>query len=307
MFLRSHRFSLPVVLIALVSSAALAACSETSETASSTSPSNVPSAGDSVGSSAGGGPGLISDAASPPTAAYHANPLCHIDGDEGTTTCMPDDDATSQSRTGAGSCAEPGDPGAMQDGATPPTMVKACRIESRDGGFAATCSTGLATGTDGAKCEHGDDCGPGFDCVSGDKGTKTCRHYCCGGTCATYAANGSVTFCDVQSLVDVNQTAPVCMPIKRCAALLVQSGECAANETCTVVTDGGDTGCVQIGQQNVGESCDEAHCAADLACLGQPGARKCYRLCHVNGNDCPASQECVPNLAFKDANDGICN
>ena len=95
-------------------------------------------------------------------------------------------------------------------------------------------------------------------------GTKACRHYCCGGTCKGNLSNGSATFCDVQTLADVSQKAPVCMPLKRCNKLLGVS-ECGATETCTVVTEGGDTGCVVVGDKQVGDSCDDAHCGAKLA------------------------------------------
>ena len=52
--------------------------------------------------------------------------------------------------------------------------------------------------------------------------------------------------------------------------------------------------------------CGEAHCAANLTCFGQPGARKCFKLCKVNASDCPTSQSCVTNAAFKDAAFGVC-
>jgi hypothetical protein len=94
------------------------------------------------------------------------------------------------------------------------------------------------------------------------------------------------------------------MPLKRCK--LLGTGECAATETCAVVTESGDTGCIAIGDQQVGASCDDAHCAADLTCLGQPGSRKCYKLCKVGGSDCGSAQVCATSTSFKDPNFGIC-
>ena len=116
--------------------------------------------------------------------------------------------------------------------------------------------------------------------------------------------NGGATFCDIQSLVDVNQKAPVCMPLKRCK--LLGTGECTATETCAVVTESGDTGCVTIGEEQVGASCDLDHCAAKLTCLGQPGSRKCYQLCKVGSGDCGSPQVCTTSTLFKEPTYGTC-
>lgn len=256
---------------------------------------------DSPGSS--GAPTLpVVDGSTMQTSPYRGNPLCYV----GVADCMPDDDAYHQT-LGANACEpQPADAG---DAAVAPQPGHACRIgrNSTTGDIAAKCEpTNATAGGDGAACETGADCAAGFDCIiGGDKGAGACRHYCCAGTCKDHTAqSGGATFCDVQSLVDVNQKAPVCMPLKRCK--LLGTGECAANESCAVVTESGDTGCVAIGDAQVGAACDADHCASSLTCLGKAGARKCFKLCRVNSNDCESSQICATSTVFKDPNFGIC-
>jgi hypothetical protein len=295
--LRSTRFTFQLLLAVLaVSASAEVACSTQATSGDATEPSSPLQ---DTGSTSGSPPRPVADAAAgtklPP---YRGNPLCHADP----RTCMPDDDGEQRSHTNL-ECAT-ATPDASQGG----TPSKGCRIarDAESQSIAPRCFPNAEpSGRDGTSCEIGEDCAPGFDCVAEGKGVKTCRHYCCGGTCKGNPSNGSPTFCDVQSLVDVPQKAPVCMPLKRCSKLLA-TGECGANESCTVVTEEGDTGCVVVGDKQVGESCDESHCAAKLACLGQPGARNCFKLCKVTASDCPGSQSCVTSAAFQDTDFGIC-
>jgi hypothetical protein len=299
--LRSTRFSFQLLfaVFALGAGTAVGCAAQTTSAEAGGGPAS-PFQDD--GTSSGFPPKPATDAGAPKAPEYRGNPLCHAEK----TSCMPDDDGYQRSPTNI-ECATPvpatPDAGAQNDFAS-----KGCRIrrDSETGAIAPYCFDNAApSGGDGATCEIGEDCAPGFDCVAGEKGTKTCRHYCCSGTCKGNMANGGATFCDVQSLVDVNQKAPVCMPLKRCTKLLGTT-ECAQNESCTVVTEDGDTGCVVVGDKQVGESCDESHCAAKLTCLGQPGARKCFKLCKVSGSDCPGTQTCLTSAAFQDADFGIC-
>lgn len=296
---RSTPFSFQV----LVAFLALGACAAAGCSAMTTSAdSEAPATPLQDQGSSGGGPQVPSeDAATPKVSPYRGNPLCHADS----SSCMPDDDGYRRSVTNAECATAPPDAG--DAGTAAEFASKGCRIARLASGSIAPKCFALAapSGGDGTSCEIGEDCAPGLDCVAGATGTKSCRHYCCGGTCKGNLSNGSATFCDVQSLVDVPQKAPVCMPLKRCNKLL-GTGECAANESCTVVTEGGDTGCVAVGDKQVGESCDESHCAAKLTCLGQPGARKCFKLCKVSASDCPSVQTCVTSAAFKDVDFGIC-
>jgi hypothetical protein len=94
------------------------------------------------------------------------------------------------------------------------------------------------------------------------------------------------------------------MPIKHCK--LLGTGECTATESCAVVTENGDTGCVTIGEQQVGASCEVDHCAAGLTCLGQPGSRRCYKLCRVNSTDCGDTMVCETSTVFKEPTFGTC-
>jgi len=242
------------------------------------------------------------DASAAQASPYRGNPLCYV----GSNDCMPDDDAYHQT-SGTSECATL-PPDAGDAGMASPFQSLGCRIgrDSLTGDIATKCAkTNSPAGGDGTSCETGADCAAGFDCIAGEKGMKACRHYCCAGTCKDHLSqSGGATFCDVQSLVDVNQKAPVCMPLKRCK--LLGSGECALNESCAVVTESGDTGCVTVGEQQVGAACDADHCAANLTCLGKAGARKCFKLCKVNSNDCGTAQVCATSTVFKDPNFGIC-
>lgn len=240
---------------------------------------------------------LTADAAAPPPDQFRGSPLCHIN----TGTCDPDDDGTKTITAGNASttpCAQPPNPDASIVG-----DPKGCRLS----GMNATpaCLDANRENTDGTKCETGADCAPGFDCVmTNDVGY--CRRYCCSGSCGTYRSqNGAETFCDVQRLQGGTTKAPVCMPIKTCK--LFTDNECAGNETCSVVTDDGTTGCVANGNANVGQSCDQEHCSTGLTCLGQAGSRKCLQLCKTkNGPTCAPNQVCKTSPIFPDPTIGFC-
>lgn len=293
---RSTRFPFKDFASALVLGAAVIAAGCSSQ-AEATSFQEEPTKPLEDQNASGGNPGLptVDGGASKPV-PYRGNPLCRV-----TTQCMPDDDGFRTATRGTAACTE----SAVDAGAA--ETSKACRIARDESGVVApTCRVdGDGHGGDGTTCTTGSDCGAGFDCVAGEKGSKTCRHYCCTGSCKMQPSqNGGTTFCDVQPLVDVNHKAPVCMPLKRCT--LLGTGECSATESCAVVTESGDTGCVTIGDGQVGASCDEDHCAAKLTCLGQVGSRKCFKLCNVSGNDCPSPQTCETSTVFKNPAYGIC-
>ncbi len=284
--------------LALTAGAALAAGCSTESTSSEAGPNPAAPLTDENANGGTSKPGS-EDAATVKMTAYRGNPLCHV---LTANDCMPDDDGY-RLTSGTSGCAQAPDAG---DAGADEVQSGGCRIARLDGGIVAHCfSTAAANGGDGASCEKGEQCAAGFDCVAGARGAKTCRHYCCLGTCkGQLSQNGGATFCDVQSLVDVNQKAPVCMPLKRCR--LLGSGECMGTETCAVVTEGGDTGCVATGDRQAGASCDEEHCATGLTCLGQPGSRKCFKLCKVGSSDCGSSQVCTTSTVFKDPAFGTC-
>jgi hypothetical protein len=268
-------------IAALLATAALctAACGESS--AELFAGDNSPSVQDD-GADAGLRTSLAEDSAAAPVNAYRGNPLCRVMP----TTCMPDEDGYKNDLKSAECTPQIGDGGADAAVAT-----VACRVTRADDGLVApACLTATRTG---------------FDCVEGEKGSA-CRRYCCLGTCSGQTSqNGGATFCDVQKLVDANQKAPVCVPLKRCKLLV--PGECEANETCGVVDENGDTGCVGIGPAQVGQDCDETHCATALTCLGQPGNRKCYQLCKVGSTTCASGQVCKTSALFKDMSFGVCH
>jgi len=266
---------------------------------SASAPGELPDYGDE--------PTNVADAAATSKASFRGNPLCLVEA-ACPTCCMPDDDGIKRTN-GTEECATAPPDASDADPPSPgDDRALACRLGRLGSavGPSLVCVEASWSGTDGATCETGADCAPGFDCIAGDK-EKTCRHYCCLGGCKTQTSQaGGATFCDVQRLADVNHKAPVCMPLKRCK--LLTQDECAATETCAIVNESGDTGCVTIGDKQVGESCDEDHCAGGLTCLGQAGARRCQALCAINGGSmtCGPGQECETSAIFKNSDVGIC-
>jgi len=250
--------------------------------------------------------------ASPIPQSLRGSPLCGVRADN----CNPDDDGRPVADADAGTSAPPPsnsmtcpDPApdagvATGDGGT--TAASACRVVKQTSGYSPTeCQAADRRGTDGVSCQSGAECAPGFDCVDSDKG-GVCRRYCCSGSCADQSSqNGGATFCDVQKVLDPNtDKAPVCMPLKKCT--LLKPGGCIDNETCAVVTEKGDTGCVVTGTVLVGQSCDVDHCAIGLTCLGNPGDRRCYKLCRIDGNQCDAPEKCMTGAVFQDTSFGVC-
>jgi hypothetical protein len=218
------------------------------------------------------------------------SPLC---GNVRAAKCTPDDLET----CGAYLSPSPDSGTAAADAAT-----MGCGIV----GEVPDCRAADRRGVDGVSCTQGADCAPGFECVDGDKG-PVCRRYCCSGSCENQRSqNGGPTFCDIQKVVPSSndQRAPVCMPLKTCK--LLHAGDCSDKETCAVVTEKGDTGCVPKGNAKVGESCDVDHCDIDLTCLGSPGDRRCYKLCRVDGADCGPMQTCTTGSVFQNTTFGVC-
>lgn len=212
-----------------------------------------------------------------------------------TSACSPDNDGT-QTPDGCATAPDAGLPAASYQG---------CHVTQVNGTRVPRCEPADPLGVDGTTCAKSADCAPGFDCVEGDKG-PVCRRYCCSGSCdAQLSRNGGSTFCDVGKLTDVDQhMVPVCMPIKACK--LLNPTDCGDKETCAVVNDKGSTSCVPKGDAKVGDACDETHCDSALNCLGNPGDRHCYKLCHVDGNDCGAMETCTTGSVFKDTTFGVC-
>jgi hypothetical protein len=291
--IRLLHFSLIGLPLALASALALGACQDPQTKSSfQGSPSNDVSPPGPTTSFNGG------DAASPEKeGGTRGSPLCGFASGE----CSPDDDGTSALAQGAYPCATSPEAG------VDPSNYQGCRVAKTNNGIGPECGAADPKGTDGASCSKGSDCAPGFDCVEGEQGS-VCHHYCCAGTCGSQSSrNGGPTFCDIRKLVDPNleqHLAPVCMPIKTCK--LLHAGDCGVKETCAVVTENGDTGCVPRGNAKAGSPCDNEHCDENLTCLGSPGDRRCYKLCRVDGADCGAMQTCTTGSVFQDTAFGVC-
>jgi hypothetical protein len=307
--MRPRRITLLAVLLA---AGPAAACSVSAPGGASFS-QYQPSAGITTGTPDGGdaSPNNLAqeDAGTEaPSPAYDAsipqsNMLCLS-----VTSCDPDVPVT------AVSCNLAPDGGAFDPSSGYSNATLACRVEpatsvATDGlGIATTCSVSGA-GMAGTTCKEPTDCAAGFDCV----GEGSCRHYCCAGN----SQCSSSDFCDVQALASAATTkVPVCMPIEMPGCDLLSSLSdpptgavaCPAGKTCAIVREDGTTGCVDIGPQGAGESCDRAHCEAGLACLGALNARKCYALCDATkSSTCTAPMMCQGGLPlFQDPSVGVC-
>lgn len=289
----SFHLSTLVAPLALFAGVLLGACGQSSASTAFEGEGNEKPANPNQGGTTFGG----TDAGTT-VSPTRGSPLCAVVAGQ----CTPDDDGQKALAYGALPCAS-----APGDGGAPDSNVTGCRItKSNDDTTAAPrCVEADRKGLDGASCEKGRDCAPGFDCVDGEKGS-VCRRYCCSGSCETHSSqNGGPTFCDVQKLVEtIGLQAPVCMPLKTCKLLV--TGQCGDKETCAIVTDKGVAGCVPIGTANVGGPCDEEHCAADLTCLGSPGDRRCYKLCKTDGAECGTMQKCATGSVFTDTSFGVC-
>jgi hypothetical protein len=170
---------------------------------------------------------------------------------------------------------------------------------------ATGCSPSSGDRVAGA-CQASYQCAPGYDCVGA---TGSCRHYCCAGNtvCDPNA------FCDVQFLNQASATpVPVCMPIITCNLqdqLAQPPHACSSDtQTCAVVREDGQTGCVDVGPVGPGQSCDSDHCNAGLVCLGAPGQRVCLKLCDTQSSaQCTAPETCQATLPlFQDPRVGVC-
>lgn len=229
---------------------------------------------------------------------YLGSPLCNWSNAH--SACNPDMPAT------ALACyAGAADAGAS-DGGAPTTTTYACHVSiGVQNGVSVTdqMCTPSGSGHDGDACRNGNDCSAGFECI----GAGVCRHYCC--DYRECDKMGKLTFCDVQTMTggsSADTRVPVCMPVRSCKLLL--PGYCDQGETCAPVRADGTTSCVAVGPAKVGEACDREHCGKDLACLGSPGNRTCYQLCHTDvQSGCPATKKCKTSSAqFVDPTIGVC-
>jgi hypothetical protein len=236
----------------------------------------------------------------PTVMPYEGSPLCNASTAAG---CYPD------VPTLARAC--PIDSGVLALAPEIADASVACRVTADPAGSNAQpmCApSGDAVA--GATCTGSNDCAPGLDCVSGGAGgTPICAQYCCMGNPACQ----SNQFCDVQPVafsIGMATKVPVCMPLHHCELLGTSTLNCPATQTCSVVREDGATSCVGIGTAKAGEPCETVHCAAGLACLGVPGNRACFQLCHTTSmapnTECGPNQVCRGGAPLFTAAYGIC-
>jgi hypothetical protein len=158
-------------------------------------------------------------------------------------------------------------------------------------------------GLTNATCSQSNDCAAGHECIA----AGSCQHYCCGGTPSCEINE----FCDVQPTAqDPTVVVPVCMSEVPC--LLFQDEFCPASQQCSVVREDGSTSCVNVGAAQDGDSCDAAHCARGLVCLGAQGAKQCAPLCYTAlpnacTNTAKPGRKCIATLPlFHDKSIGVC-
>ncbi len=282
----------------------VAACSVSLADATSGDASPAPETLDASG-------GGASEAATTSSVNKWGSALCGVqfgcDPDEA-AQCSPlaadfkgDAGAGTPSLVDAGSPAPNGDASVPYDAgnANPADGIYACRVARRasaNGTIGAQC-VAAGAGKDGDACRASADCGPGFECV-GSPGQ--CRRYCCATPC------GNERVCDKQ-IVTGNEglTVPVCMPIHPCKLL---GKSCPNGETCGIADQiDGRTSCLAAGAAQAGESCEQENCAGDHTCLGEVGARLCYKLCSKSHSDCPSGSKCKGTTPlFQDPDLGVC-
>lgn len=315
----SHRRSIVGPILGLVAFATLAACSISSTSSFDSEGSDPPFKEDnSQGSQEDSATAYESDAGNFTSEVYIGSPLCRVTEESCSPDLLPPVDAGITNKAAShpicgvdpidtdaglsGAVDGGADANGADDAATPLRPAVACRVRlNEDDKPSPTCEE-EGEGKEGAKCTAGTDCASGLECVSTAPGVSQCRRYCCSGSCGIKMPE--TRFCDVAPLSNENRLVPVCAPIKTCK--LSSTTDCAAGETCAVVTDMGTTSCVAVGKAAAGESCEESHCAAGLNCLGQIGARKCYQICTIGGRDCTEPQICKGNSLFKDEGFGVC-
>jgi hypothetical protein len=329
----SYRF----LSVAALSAVALVACSNISLSSSENTGAAAPGASGTSAIDAdvdgGGIPLAVTSDAAATAPALTGSPLCNYGfADTTSHTCLPDsDDAGAQqcllsvadaatadlqeygtdaaAPTSGGVTTDAGTlPGSAQDSGVAltdagPILTPACHVveTTADGGLWRTQTCTVAgTGAEGAQCQVSTDCAATYECV---ETPGQCRHYCCDGNSA---CDGTYTpsFCDVQPVVSGKFNVPVCVPISHCSLF----GTCPTGETCAVVKDDGTTSCVDVGDAQAGDPCDETHCASGLTCLGNSGSRTCFKLCHVDTpSDCPSGTTCSGSAQlFTDPAYGIC-
>lgn len=168
----------------------------------------------------------------------------------------------------------------------------ACRVVPTTTNPVAEC-TAAGSHFDGASCNSGADCAPGYECV-GTPGA--CHHYCCDETaCTTLGQNLNEPgrfFCDVQSETASPSTkVPVCMLAQPCDLL---QNMCGDGMTCTLVDplNSDVTSCVTVGTAKEGASCEIDHCGANMVCFGPIGSRTCHQLCDLSHACASYGQSC---------------
>jgi hypothetical protein len=133
-------------------------------------------------------------------------------------------------------------------------------------------------GLDGDPCMKATDCASELGCIAGL--TPICRAYCC----ASLESCPANTYCVKAAMNEAQQDEiPVCIPVTKC--VLLDNTGCTDGEVCAIVRTDGTTSCVTPGTGTLGQPCP---CANGYTCSGGT----CFKLCHVNNNECGPNGYC---------------
>jgi len=246
---------------------------------------------------------------------FDAPPSTALCGDLHPGTCNPDngeictpldagsDDASSDSAP----------EGAIDTGGSGSKL--ACRVVRINNAVTTTCRP-AGLGAIDSFCTHDADCAPGLACVGAGVLTQ-CKPYCCSATDFSDPCRKMGRYCTPQPVVErLGDYVPVCVQPDPCTLLPDPDSateDCQSGSACTVVTQYGDTACVQTGPLTDLQCCssdpwatNDQRCAAGYACLGPRGDRVCRKLCRVDdAKACGTSGHCEPQSSLP-AGYGIC-
>ena len=210
-------------------------------------------------------------------------------------SCAPDAGAyTAQATPDYPNACTPKDGGsyAYDGGSNGGTTDLACRVVPTPTKAVVECTTAGSHG-DGASCNSGADCAPGYECT-GTPGA--CHHYCCDELACTALGvtlnEPGRFFCDVQpETASPSTKVPVCVLAQPCDLL---QGMCGDGMTCTLVDplNSDTTSCVAVGTAKEGDSCEVDHCGANMVCFGPIGSRTCHQLCDLSHTCTTFGQSC---------------
>ena len=158
----------------------------------------------------------------------------------------------------------------------------------------AQCSL-AGTGLAGDSCASDASCSAGHLCVqdntveidSSSESVGRCRRVCCSGVDACDASEA----CIGRKQANWGGSVPVCEPIRNCqlsssvscanSQFGCEQQECGLGDTCSVVSEMGETSCIPAGQ---GRNNDACPCQAGYFCSAS--SNSCVPMCELSKDEC---------------------